>query len=546
MRSTLVIILLFLLHASEGVQAQYKVMFSDNYPPYNYINEEGDLVGFNVDILNAIKDLYEIEVSAKEGKWNAINEALKNGDINAIAGAHYPGGVDNNYIYTRSVINTAHCFLYNSDHISYLSLEKFRSLKEPLVALWNNDVLIHYVSSINPTVKFLFVRDYEQLIKTLDRKDVTCIFAQRVGSMYQAQNLGIDYIRSIDHQIMDRNMGFKVSKDNPEFAEILNNGMEVILANGEYQKIYDKWIPEYENYGNDWTKYLRFILIISAIILTLLLLLLIINQVLKSKIRIKTQDLQQQLEFNSQIMDELEKQKVRAEESDRMKSAFLANMSHEIRTPMNGILGFTELLRTVNYSSDEQQQFIELIEQSGNRMLGTINNIIDVSKLESGIEISQYSEVNIKNILNELQDFFTPETQKKGIKLVFKQKGAVSTERFHTDEYKLNSILTNIIKNAIKFTTEGNINVSYLLDDKCAEFWITDTGIGIPETKQASIFEQFVQADFSHSSGSEGSGLGLSISNGYAKLLNGEIKLTSIPQKGTTFYVRIPNNLDES
>lgn len=546
MRVALIATLTFLLYAPLGIQAQYKVMLSDNYPPYNYTNEKGNLVGFNLDILNAIKDLYKIEINATGGEWKEINEALKNGDINAIAGVHYPGSLDNNYIYTRSVINTAHCFMYNSEYINHLSLEKFRSLKEPLVALWNHDVLTHYIKSINPSTKFLFIKDYEELIKTLDDKNVTCIFAQRVGSMYQAKRLGKDYIRSIDHQIMDRSMGFKISKNNPDFAAILNDGMEVILANGEYQKIYDKWIPKYQNYENHWSKYLRYILVVSIIVITLFLLLLIFNQILKTRIRHKTQDLQQQLELNSQIMKELEMQKMRAEESDRMKSAFLANMSHEIRTPMNGILGFTELLKTVDYSSEEQQQFIEIIEQSGNRMLNTINNIIDVSKLESGIETSHRSSINIKNILTELRDFFTPETKKKGINFVLEQKGAVSTKSFFTDEYKLNSILTNLIKNAIKFTNEGRINVSYSINDSYAEFWITDTGIGIPKNKQASIFEQFVQANFSHSSGSEGSGLGLSITNGYVKLLNGELRLKSTPQKGTTFYIRIPNTLDES
>ena len=127
---------------------------------------------------------------------------------------------------------------------------------------------------------------------------------------------------------------------------------------------------------------------------------------------------------------------------------------------------------------------------------------------------------------------------------MFKEKDSTIFKPFYTDEYKLNSILTNLIKNALKFTKKGGIEVSYALHNNYVEFWIKDTGIGISQDKQTSIFEEFVQADFSHTSGFEGSGLGLSISKGYVHLLKGEITLESEPNKGSTFYVRIPNSVD--
>ena len=545
MRQIVIIVLLTITIAHSNVFGQYQVMFSDNYPPYNYFNENRELVGFNIDILVAINDLYESDIIINGDNWEMINKALDRGDIQAIGGDHYPGSPDKNYIYTRSAINTSHCFLYNTNHFSKFSIEVLRSTHKPLVAMWQNDVLIHYVLSINPSAQFVFINDYEQLIKALDRDDVTCVFAQRVGSMYYADKLGKDYIRPLEHRILERNMGFKVANDSPELASILNNGLEVILANGEYQRIYDKWITEYNKDPNDWHNYLKYILITGILIAGLILLLLIANWILQAKVRSKTKDLQQQLELNSQIMTELEKQKIKAEESDKMKSAFLANMSHEIRTPMNGILGFADLLKSADYSSEKQATFIGIIQQSGNRMLGTINNIIDVSKLESGLEKTQITEVNIKSIMTELMNFFSPEAFRKGLKLTLKEGISTLPQSFYTDEYKLNSILTNLIKNALKFTKAGLVEIKYSIEDTMAEFWITDTGIGIPQSKLASVFDQFVQADFSHSNGFEGSGLGLSISQGYVKLLNGEIRLESEQNKGSTFYVRIPNNLSK-
>ncbi len=546
MRHYFFIVLLFTSIFPIKLNAQYKVMFSNDYPPYNFVDKSGKLVGFNIDLLDAINKLYETKISIDGDQWEVINKALDRGEIQAIGGAHYPGGSDDKYIYTRSTISTSHCFLYNQNYVSKFSLEYLRTIKQPLVALWQNDVLIHYVLSINPSAQFVFVKNYDQLINALDKEDVTCAFGQRVGSMYAANELGKDYIQPLEHRILERNMGFKVSADSPELVKLLNNGLEVILANGEYQQIYNKWITNYnESRNNIWDAYLKYILIIGGFLGTIFLLLIVANRILKARVLKKTIDLRQQLELNSQIMKELEEQKIRAEESDKMKSAFLANMSHEIRTPMNGILGFAELLESADYSSAEQSKFIGIIQKSGNRMLETINNIIDVSKLESGQEKMQIKEVNITDMMNELLNFFSSEAKDKGLKLTLIDNHSTYNDPFYTDEYKLNSILTNLIKNALKFTPEGSVEIKYAIHEKMVEFWITDTGIGIAKDQQSSIFEQFVRADFSHSSKFEGSGLGLSISNAYVKLLNGRIHLESEPDMGSTFYVRIPNNLKE-
>lgn len=543
MRNHVSKIWLFLVFISNGLTAQsYEIFFSANYPPYQFINDQGELVGFNVDVFNAIQELYHCDINISSGSWDEINYALENGEVDAIAGYHYPGTPDNNFLYTRSTINTAHCFIYNSLNIKRFSLEQFRSLKEPLVGLWENDVLAHYVHSINPSAKFLFLQEYEDLIDLLDRKDVTCIFAQRGGANYYIKKYNKDYIRFLDHRILERNMGFKVVKDKPELAELLNNGLEVLFANGEYQRIYEKWDTENDLNNYNWQNYYKYIVAGGVFIITLFLLLLIINRILKSKVKSKTKDLQQQLKLNSEMMAELEKQKLIAEESDKMKSVFLANMSHEIRTPMNGILGFTELLKMQDHSPEEQVQFINIIEQSGQRMLSTINNIIDVSKLESGIEKPSYSHINIKSILNQLQYFFTPETKAKGIELIIEEIKVNHSSSFFSDEYKLNSILTNLIKNSIKFTRKGFVAVTYQITEQGLELMVKDTGIGIALDKQATIFEQFVQADTSLSRNFEGSGLGLSITKGYVSLLGGTIKLESEPEKGTSFHVFIPNH----
>lgn len=541
MKLSLISVLLLLFFANGPIQSQSKIMVSNNYPPYNYINEDGELVGFNIDILRAISKIYRTDIIIEGGDWNAINKMLDDGEIQGIGGVHYPGTPDNNYIYTRSAINTSHCFIYNADFNASFSIEDFRSLKEPLVAVWNNDVLIHYIKSINPSTKFNFVESYDELVLSLTREDITCIFAQRVPAMYEVFKLGIEDIRPLEHRILERNMGFKVARNDKKLAYLLNNGLEIIFANGEYHNIYNKWIKKYNRNYIETQTYWKQFLIIGLIAILLFFILLFINWVLRSRVKSKTKDLQDQLNVNSKIMKELEEQKVKAEESDKMKSAFLANMSHEIRTPMNGILGFTDLLKTVDFSPEQKQHFYDIIQQSGKRMLATINNIIDISKIESGIEKNNFTKVNIGAIIYQLYNFFKPEVDEKGIDLIIVNKSKIDIKDFTTDEEKLNSILTNLIKNAIKFTKEGSITVTYNVNVEFAEFWVKDTGIGIDESKQSSVFEHFVQADNSISREYEGTGLGLSITKGYVEILGGKITLDSEINKGSTFYVNIPN-----
>jgi signal transduction histidine kinase len=533
----------FCLIVSFGLQAnaQYEIGLSDNYPPYNFINEEGELAGFNVDILKAITDLYELDVTITCNSWQNINQALENDAIDAIAGAHYPGTPNSDYLYSRSVIHTSHCFLYNRNHHKKFSPEVLRTAGSPVVALWKNEVLSYYIRSINPNAQFEYVTSYDELMEALERKEVLCAISQKIAGIYYAKKAGKDYIRSTPNRILERNMGFKISQKNPKLANTLNNGLEIIMANGEYQRIYDKWIKEYSQEPRDWSYYSRYLLIAGLLVLSIILMLILANQILQKRVRMKTRDLQNQLKLNSKIMKELEQQKLKAEESDRMKSAFLANMSHEIRTPMNGILGFAELLKTPANSEEEKQQYIEIIEQSGERMLATINNIIDVSKIESGIESVDISEVDIKNMVNDLFNFFKPEARQKNLELLVKEEGNFSGQPFFTDAYKLNSILINLVKNALKFTSEGRITIGYSYNGRQARFYVEDTGKGISPEKQQAVFGHFIQAESSHNRGFEGSGLGLSISKAYAEMLKGEIRLESELHKGSVFFVTLPN-----
>lgn len=238
--------------------------------------------------------------------------------------------------------------------------------------------------------------------------------------------------------------------------------------------------------------------------------------------------------------DELILAKEKAEESDRLKSAFLANMSHEIRTPMNGILGFMDLLQDQDLTSSERADYISIVKDSSKRLLNTINDIIEISKIESGqLKLSLIS-FDITKLMTDIKMFFEPEAEKKGLSLTI-EKLLENEKRFIiSDKVKMESILTNLIKNGLKFTKTGEVKYGVTQEKDALHFYVCDTGIGIPSDKIDAVFDRFVQADISHTRPFEGSGLGLSISKAYVEMLGGKISIQSNPGYGTTFSFSLP------
>ncbi len=237
---------------------------------------------------------------------------------------------------------------------------------------------------------------------------------------------------------------------------------------------------------------------------------------------------------------ELVNAKERAEESDRLKSSFLANMSHEIRTPMNGILGFISLLQDSELTGEEKAEYARIVRKSGDRLLNTIHDIIDISKIESGLSPVVLSEVNLNEITKKLHASFLPEAEGKGLKLVLNGELKLTRAVQKTDKEKLNAILTNLIKNSLKYTMQGTVEWGCRDQNDRIVFFVKDTGIGIPESKIQKVFDRFVQADYSHTRVFEGSGLGLSISKAYVEMLGGAIQVESHEGVGTLFTFHIP------
>jgi signal transduction histidine kinase/ActR/RegA family two-component response regulator len=229
-------------------------------------------------------------------------------------------------------------------------------------------------------------------------------------------------------------------------------------------------------------------------------------------------------------------------ESDQLKSAFLANMSHEIRTPMNAILGFSSLLNEPEVTEKEKEEFIKIIMKNGESLLVLINDIIEMSKIQSNQLDINNKQVNVTEILEELLVSFRLQAKPKGIALIMDV--GIWRDRLicSLDSVRFKQILSNLINNSIKFTEKGFVKFGVKAKNKdFVTFYVQDTGIGIPEEAGNSIFERFLKIESMETKFYEGVGLGLSICNSLVKAMGGKIWYESKLGQGTSFYFNIPS-----
>lgn len=234
--------------------------------------------------------------------------------------------------------------------------------------------------------------------------------------------------------------------------------------------------------------------------------------------------------------------KEKAEESDRLKSAFLANMSHEIRTPLNSILGFSDLLTAPDLDTESRKDFANLINSSGNNLLSIINDILDISKIEAGQITLIKKEFSAYDLISEIKKEYSYRANAKGIEFILKSRTETQDLILLSDESRIKQVLINFVGNALKFTDSGYIEIGVDVIPNNIQFYVKDTGIGIPKDYHNKIFDRFRQVEAAQTRKYGGNGLGLAITKNLAELLGGRIWLESEPNAGSTFYFALPEN----
>ncbi len=256
----------------------------------------------------------------------------------------------------------------------------------------------------------------------------------------------------------------------------------------------------------------------------------------------KLEELNQSLERRIQERTiELQHAKEKAEESDRLKTAFLNNISHEIRTPLNAISGFSGMLNESHLSEEKRKRFVSIIQNSSQRLISIVTDVITISSLETKQEKVKIQHVCINQIIKDLLDEFQQHAQNKNLSFYTKQKLNDNQSLIYTDKDKLIKILRNLISNALRFTHEGFIEFGYSLKQSEIEFYVKDSGIGINPQFYDKIFKPFGQAEISKEKLYGGTGIGLSIAKGYVELLGGKIWMKTEQGNGSAFYFTIPH-----
>ena len=528
------ILFFFLLVQFEPLWAQVKEPVKIgvyNNSPKIFINEEGEADGIFIDLFKNISEKEDFEVTYVQGEWQELKDKLLKGEIDVLSDFAFSEERDSLYTINSIPVLNSWLEIYSKKGSRFYSLH---DLNNKSVAALRGSIQQQYLEEylqdeLSLSIRLQVCNTYPECTEALRSGQADLLVASRF--FYFSNHFPDDITPTgIIFKPTDLYFGFQKERDTQLVSVIDRNLAEMKNDPGsDYYSILHSWLDP--AFRKQQPKYFLWIL---AGLFSILLVVLVFTFVLKYQVDIKTRALWRK---NRQLT----RAKERAEENERLKTIFLQNMSHEIRTPMNGIIGFLSLLKEPNLDPESREKYIDIVNRSGKRLLTTINNIIEISKIDSRQIEVRTTNVDLNEVMNFYYNFFLPQAKEKNILLILKNTIPPEKACIKTDKFILDNILTNLINNALKFTNVGKVEVGSSLEDDNVKIYVKDSGIGIPEGRQKAIFERFVQANLNMTRAHEGSGLGLSIVKAYVKILKGEIWLESKEGEGSTFTFTIPN-----
>ncbi|GAA4274851.1 transporter substrate-binding domain-containing protein [Aquimarina gracilis] len=492
------------------------------HPPYQIINKEGNVDGIFSEYMELIEQ--KIGYTFKKNiydTWPSLMDDVEKGKVDIVVEMHPTKN--------REAYLNFYALLFESPQVVVTRKNKFSGrklsdFKNKTIILPEDYAIAEIIKQKEPEIVLATGKDDLSCLQELNHGKYDAYIGPRAVVNYIIRANNLNDLEITGETQFNYNSGIAVFKENKTLNAIFSKATKSITRS-EKQAILDNWIF---NVVTPFYQKTSFWVLLSAIILFATLVISLINRYLKYKIRQKTKELR--------IAKEL------AEESNQLKTAFIHNISHEVRTPMNGIIGFSELLNDPGTTPEKQREYSKIIIESSHQLIRIIDDIIEISKLQTNQVELQLEEVNLNELLETLFSQFQNLAIDKKIAIHLDNKLTEEEGTILMDKSKIRKILTNLIDNAIKFTQKGLVEISSEVKANKLFITIRDTGIGINTKDQEIIFKNFSQSEKEVTKSYDGLGLGLSIAKKNAELLKGNITFNSILGKGSTFTLEVPHH----
>ncbi len=508
-----------------------------NYPPYSFVDSNGEPAGFNIEIARAVGKEMGLEVVIWQDDWEVVRKALRDGEIDAVSGLFYSEERAQRYGFS-SRHSVSHGDVFTSKNIS---INKLSDLKGKKVVVQAADIYAEYLLKLGLDIQLIQVSSVNEALTLVENGMYDYAVVLKLPGLYSINENNFRNVKPAGLTFLPKDYCMAVRKENEDLLYILNAGLHILKASDKYDQIHSKWLGVYEekDFSDFMEQHSWIIILIGSIILTLM----VLSVGLRHLVSKKTRELRL---INQELVSSQEELQARLEKINqqgdmiRFKQNFLANMSHEIRTPLTGVMGMIDIMGQTPLTK-EQTEYINILRHSSENLREIINQVLDYSKIEAGKLQLKKTVFRFEDLRDQAQNLFQ---SMAGNPLVFESYiDPKIPENIYGDKNRITQIINNLISNGVKFTPEGIVKfeaemVADQSDDNqlCIKISVTDTGLGIPEEKQKTLFEPFAQIHQSDNRAYEGTGLGLSICKELVKLHGGEIGLQSQYGKGSTFW----------
>ncbi len=487
-----------------------------NYPPFEFINENGDPDGFNVEITRAIAEEMGIDVEIRLQPWTKTLEDLQQKRIDALQGMYYSVERDMLYDLTPYHTQVSQVFVASKGKPLPSSLSELDP--EDTLVLQRGDIMHDYVRKMGYEGPLLLTPSQEEALMALRTNRADYMLGARPAAFYWKDKNGWDDLQVGDQIIRVFEYCYAVAEDNQSMLSLLSDGLTAIKNSGEYRRIYNKWLGVHED-TVPWDKVMRYSLFIAIPLLLLLILSITWTRTLRNRVNQKTRDLQ---------------------EANAAKDRFFSLIGHDLRSPISTIQGFSKLLyaRHKTLEPEKTESYVQSIYHSSEQAFALLDNLLLWAQSQSGrIEFNPV-ETDFSDLARESIEMIQDQAMKKNIAIrqQFDQTGAVMV-----DKNMVSTILRNLLSNAIKYSRPGTaVQLQASRDKKNLVIKVSDQGVGMSNKEAKNLFRIEQGTSRPGTANEKGTGLGLLLCKDFAEQHKGSIEVDSQPDKGTTFTVTLP------